>query len=145
MLLCKFLLAILYALAFDLVYVNIAHTNYTASLYILLLKLTKTENRLAWQERQRRQRTLRMLMMFLMILLLMDGDEQNQRQRQANRLRQQQLRNKHNSKHNTNYWIDEDGNIIKPLPPSIYKARTSQDILINNAIKNNLNSISYII
>ena len=77
-----------------------------------------------------------------MILLLMDGDEQNQRHHQANRLRQQQLRNKRNSKH-SNILLDEDGNIIQPLTPSIYKARTSQDILISNSIKNNVNSRYY--
>jgi len=79
-----------------------------------------------------------------MILLLMDGDEQNQRHQQANRLRNQQLRNKHNSKHNyLNGWLDEDGNVIQPLTPSIYKARTSQDELITQAIKNNVNSRYY--
>jgi len=72
----------------------------------------------------------------------MDGDEQNQRHQQANRLRQQ--RNKHiNSKKYLNGWIDEDGNIIQPLTPSIYKARTSQDELITQAIKNNVNSRYY--
>ncbi|KAL7540462.1 hypothetical protein ACHAXR_012924 [Thalassiosira sp. AJA248-18] len=95
---------------------------------------------LAWQERQRRQRTLRMLMMFLMVLLLMEGDEPpNSRRHPRNR---QHLRrhDKNRGRWEKLGYLDDEGNLISPLNPEVYRSRVEEDTVILQALKENRNS-----
>ncbi|KAL9180137.1 hypothetical protein ACHAXT_008107 [Thalassiosira profunda] len=94
---------------------------------------------LAWQERQRRQRTLRMLMMFLMVLLLMDGDEQQNRRN--HRARQHIRRHNKNRQHWSKLgYLDDEGNLISPLPPEVYQSRVDEDGAVLRAITENPDS-----
>ncbi|KAL3810874.1 hypothetical protein ACHAXA_003396 [Cyclostephanos tholiformis] len=97
---------------------------------------------LAWQERQRRQRSLRTMMMLLMVLLLMDGDEPpNRHHHRTGRLRHQHGR--HHGK-GGEYWenlmIGDDGNLMSPLNPEVFRSRVEQDAAVRIAIRDNKRS-----
>eukprot|EP00571_Detonula_confervacea_P007802 CAMPEP_0172326548 /NCGR_PEP_ID=MMETSP1058-20130122/56874_1 /TAXON_ID=83371 /ORGANISM="Detonula confervacea, Strain CCMP 353" /LENGTH=125 /DNA_ID=CAMNT_0013043361 /DNA_START=145 /DNA_END=519 /DNA_ORIENTATION=- len=94
---------------------------------------------IAWQERQRRQRTLRMLGMLLMMLVLMDGDEPPNSRRHHNNRSRQHLRNRDK---NRGHWeklgyLDDEGNLIRPLNPQVYLSRVEEDEAILAALKDN--------
>eukprot|EP00584_Thalassiosira_punctigera_P003801 CAMPEP_0172540316 /NCGR_PEP_ID=MMETSP1067-20121228/11373_1 /TAXON_ID=265564 ORGANISM="Thalassiosira punctigera, Strain Tpunct2005C2" /NCGR_SAMPLE_ID=MMETSP1067 /ASSEMBLY_ACC=CAM_ASM_000444 /LENGTH=146 /DNA_ID=CAMNT_0013326171 /DNA_START=345 /DNA_END=782 /DNA_ORIENTATION=- len=104
---------------------------------------------LAWQERQRRQRTLRMLMMFLMVLLLMDGEEPNPRhqRRHPHDGRRSHLRGRGDGRSSSRHghweklgYLDDDGNLISPLEPEVYRSRAEEDELIRRAVRRDVDS-----
>lgn len=75
----------------------------------------------------------------------MDGDEPpNSRNARHHRSRQQHLRNreKHSRGQKLGY-LDDEGNLISPLHPEVYRSRVEEDEAISRALKDNLNSRYY--